>query len=237
MCRLNVNVTYTFDSFVAGETSRLAFSHAVAVAKQPGGAHNPLFLYGPTGCGKSHLLHAIAHARRAAALGDNMLLLSADTFAAQLIGAIRADRMPAFRQSIAAVDMLLLDDAPLGQDRPHTLEEIFFNVNQVVSGGAQVVVTFGMRPSDLGQHSRASLERATIAEIGYPDETTRLELVRREAERRGMMVPVDARHYLARRLTGSPRRIQSVMARIAAESTVAPQRVDLMYVKRLLARL
>jgi chromosomal replication initiator protein len=196
-----------------------------------------LFLHGPTGCGKSHLLHAIAHARRADPLGGNILLVPVETLAAQLIDAIRSDQMPAFRQSIAAAEMLLLDDCPLAQERQNTLEEIFFNVNQLVARGVQVVMTFGTRPFDLGQHSRASLASATITEIGYPDQATRLELVRREAERRSVSLPDDALHYLARRLTGSPRRIQSVMARIAAESALASQPVDLMYVKRLLARL
>lgn len=133
--------------------------------------------------------------------------------------------------------MLLLDDAPLAEDRPYTLEEIFFNLNQLVSRGAQVVATFGARPFEVGQHSRAAIQRATIVEIGYPGQATRLELIRREAEKRSVSLPDDALHYLARRLTASPRRIQSALARIAAESSPAPQRLDLVYVKGLLDRL
>lgn len=229
------SVAYTFDTFIVSESSHEAFAAAVAVAEKPGSAHNPLFLYGRTGSGKSHLLHAIAHANRSHRRHANVLYLAAEAFIARLLHAIRVDEVGAFRRSITTVDVLLLDDLPRTLDRGHTQEGIFLILEESLMNGVQVVVASEMPPTDMRiveQRSRPLFERALIVEVGYPDQVARFEIARRAAEMRGVALSDDALRYLAERLTGSPREIQSVIARIAAESALSGANLDMTLVAR-----
>jgi chromosomal replication initiator protein len=212
----------TFADFVVSESSLVAFTAAMEVAESPDCAHNPLFLYGPTGYGKSHLLHAIAHAMRARQ--RNVLHVAAETFIAQFIAAIRSDEVGAFRRSIAAVDALLLDDLPHALDKQRTREGLFRELEELLTHGVQVVTASEMPPAAIEiieQRSRPLFERALVVEIGYPDEPARVEIARRAAEMRGVVLSDDALRFVANRLAGNPREIQSSIARIAAESVLS----------------
>lgn len=231
---------YTFDAFVVSDSSRIAFDAAVAVAENPGRAHNPLFLYGRTGSGKSHLLHAIAHKMRAHRPRANILHLAAETFIARVIDAIRSDEMRAFRESIASVDALFLDDLQLGSDREHTLREIFLRFEELVTHGVQVVAASAAPPVEMRfieQRSRPLFERALIVEVGYPDRDARVEIARRVARMRGIALSDEVLGYLAARLNGSARKLESVIARIAAESALAGQPLNMTHVARIVSRL
>jgi chromosomal replication initiator protein len=212
----------TFADFVVSKSSHVAFSAAMDVAENPDCSHNPLFLYGPTGSGKSHLLHAIAHAMRTRQ--RNVLHVAAETFVARFIDAIRSDEVGAFRHSIAAVDALLLDDLPHALDKQHTREGIFRELEELLTHGVQVVIASEMPPAEIKimeQRSRPLFERALVAEIGYPDGPARVEIARRAAKMRGVVLSDDALRFLANRLTGNPREIQSSIVRIAAESVLS----------------
>lgn len=212
----------TFAGFVVSESSHVAFTAAMEVVENPDCAHNPLFLYGRTGAGKSHLLHAIAHAMRARQ--RNVLHVAAETFVVRLIEGIRSDEVRAFRGSVAAVDVLLLDDLPHTLDKQHTREGIFRELEELLTHGVQIVAASEMPPTDtkiIEQRSRPLFERALVAEIGYPDGPARVEIARRAAEVRGVALSDDALRVLANRLTGNPRQIQSAIARIAAESALS----------------
>lgn len=141
----------TFADFVVSESSHVAFTAAMDVAESPACAYNPLFLYGRTGCGKSHLLHAIAHAMRARQ--RNVLHVAAEAFVVRLIAAIRSDEVSAFRHSIAAVDALLLDDLSDAFDKPHTREGIFRTLEELSTHGVQVVAASEMRPAEIIEQS------------------------------------------------------------------------------------
>lgn len=234
------NAAYTFDAFVVSDRSRAAFAAAVAVAENPGHAHNPLFLCGRTGSGKSHLLHAIAHKIRAHRPGANILHLAAETFIARVIDAIRSDEMRALRESIASVDALLLDDLQLRSDREHTLREIFLRFEELLTYGVQVVSASPAPPFEMRlieQRSRPLFERALVAEVGYPDGVARVEIARRAAEMRGIALCDEVLGYLGARLSGSPRKLQSVIARIAAESAIAGHPLNMTQVVRIVGRL
>lgn len=234
------SAAYTFDAFVVSDRSRVAFDAAVAVAENPGHAHNPLFLYGGTGSGKSHLLHAIAHEMRAHRPRANILYLAAETFIARVIDAIRSDEMCAFRESIASVEALFLDDLQLGSDREHTLREIFLRFEDLLTHGAQVVAASAAPPFEMRlieQRSRPLFEQALVAEVGYPDGVARVEIARRAAEMRGIVLPADVFQYLAGRLNGSPRKLESVIARIAVESALSGQLPEMEQIVRVVSRL
>jgi len=207
----------TFADFVVSGSSHAAFTAAMAVVENPDCAHNPLFLYGRTGSGKSHLLHAIASAMRARQ--RDVQHESAETFVARLIDAIRADELGVCRRSLSTVDALLLDDLPDVLDKPRTREGIFSTLEELLTQGVQVVVASENPPAEvIEQGSRPLFARALIAEISYPDEPARFEIARRVAELRSVPMNDDALRLLANRLTGNPREIQSSIARIAAES-------------------
>ncbi|HYI10372.1 MAG TPA: DnaA/Hda family protein [Thermoanaerobaculia bacterium] len=158
--------SYTFDTFVVTEGSREAFSLAVAVAENPGMTHNPLILHGRTGGGKTHLLHSIAHAIRSRRPGANILRISAETFAAQLVAAIRTKGWPAFERELEAVDVLLLDHLRLAPDRKSTQEEIFRTMEGLLSRGAQVVAVLEVLPTDRLIVERPLFRSAVFAEVG-----------------------------------------------------------------------
>ncbi len=147
--------------------------------------------------------------------------LAAEAFITRLVGAIRTDEVRAFRRSIATLEVLLLDDLPCAPGRESTLEEIFRGLEESSANGVQVVVTCEVPPSTLVARSRPFLERALVVEVGYPDPLARVEIARRTAEMRHVALSDDVLRYVAENLTGSPREIQSVIARIAAESTLS----------------
>jgi chromosomal replication initiator protein len=207
----------TIADFVVSDSSHAALTAAMDVVENQDRAHNPLFLCGRTGSGKSHLLHAIAQAmlvRQAKVLHE-----SAETFVARLIDAIRADGVVAFRRSLATVDALLLDDLPDALTKPHIREEILRTLAELSTHGVQVVAASELPPVEITeQGSHTLFARALIAEIGYPDGAARFEIARRVAESRGVALDDDTLRALANRATGNPREIQSSIARIAAES-------------------
>jgi chromosomal replication initiator protein len=206
---MTINVAYTFDSFVVSESSRLALAAVVAVAEQDEGAGDPLLIYGPIGSGKSHLLHAIAQRLRSRRPDTRILHLSAHAFASRFIDAIRLDELPLFRQSLAALNALLIDDLYV---RPHTLKEIVRTAEELSRQGVRVVAASDVAPPQWP---------GSTAKLGWPDEAARLEIARRIAAAHVIQIDEAALRPLARRTPGSPRKLQSAIARLAAESAVA----------------
>lgn len=212
----NENTAYTFDTFVVSGSSRMAFDAAVAVAEAPGRTHNPLLVHGRTGSGKSHLLHAIAHVMRLRHPPAKIVCLPADAFVARIIGAIRADTTSAFRQSLLSLDALLLDDLTFPAGKERTEEEVLRRLDEASTAGVQIVVTTDA-PSTA---SRPPFQRGTIVEVCYPDQPARVEIARRAAAARGLLLRDDALRSLASEFTESPRHLQSAIARIAAETVL-----------------
>jgi chromosomal replication initiator protein len=138
--------SYAFDAFAVNDASRAAFNAAAAVAENPGSAHNPLALFGPTRSGKTHLLHAIEQALRARRPDTRVLRAPAQQVIDQIIEAIRHDEMQRFRTSIATLDALLLDDVWIGADKPRTLEELLRHFESVLMNNGQIVVTSHVAP-------------------------------------------------------------------------------------------
>jgi chromosomal replication initiator protein len=211
------NPAYTFETFVVSGSSEAAWNACVDVAANPGRAHNPLFLYGPTASGKSHLLHAIASAIRHRRPEAAIQRLAADTFIARLVASIRSNAVPAFERTIADVDALLLDDFGLA-DKPNTQRQVLHQLGELVRAGVQVVVTCHTPPNDVIGAWLAAFPNAKVAELAYPDRDARAEILRRAAVRRGVPMTESAAQTLADRSDGSPRTLESIINRLAAES-------------------
>ena len=207
----------TFETFVASEASQAAFDAALAVSACPGGAHNPLVLYGPTGSGKSHLLGAIVHAMQSRQPDATILTLSGDRLVAQLVHAIRWEQVDALRESIAAADALLLDDVPMRPDNEASREEIARLIDELVARGIQTVIAADAPPAQQ-RRLETRLRSASCFVLGYPGPAARIEIARRVAATRGVALSEDELCRLATESSGSPRELQSRIARIAAES-------------------
>ena len=202
-------MTYTFDTFVVSAATQDAWSAAVAVANDRERAHNPLLLFGRTGSGKSHLLHAIEHAMRLRRRDANVLHLSAAMFASSILDAFRDDRLEAFQRRLASLDALLLDDFRLLADKEATEREVLRQIETLAARGVQVVVT-----SD--EPSR--LKGAHAVEVGYPDGAARAEIARRVAAAQRVTLPEDVVRYVTEQTTGSAPELRSMILRIAAEA-------------------
>lgn len=212
------NLAYTFDTFVVSEATRIAWTTCVAIAANSEDAPNPLFLHGPTGSGKSHLIHAVSHAIRRHRPQAIVQQIAADAYVASLVAAIRRNQPHAF----AHCEALLLDDFPAMGDTPATEEGILHRVTRLVSSGVQVVVTSAAPPGTAVSERLASLPRAGIAELAYPDRDARAEILRRAAMTRGVTLTESLLHSLADQCAGSPRTLESVVTRIAAEAMISP---------------
>lgn len=212
------NAAYTFETFVAGDDNRSSVQLCIAASRNPGEAHNPLLLHGRTGSGKTHLLHAIAHALKSARAKTTVLRLSADALVRSLIEAIRDDTVAAFRQELLAVDALLLDDLHSLSETPRTLSEVSYHLRELVSARKQVVVT-SITPAELqfAASREPSDVQPMIAEIRYPDSASRVLIARQAAAALRATLSDRALRTVAEGVRGSAPEIRGVIARIAAE--------------------
>jgi chromosomal replication initiator protein len=213
------NSANTFESFVVSEGSAVAWGACVAVADGARDAPNPLFVAGPVGSGKSHLLQAEAQRMRARASGK-IQRVPAETYVAGLIAAIRADEVHAFDLLFRSLDALLLDDLLLSGERIATEETIFLRLGDLVSRGVQVVAACDARAGAeiLERLGRWPFAHAATVELAYPDCAARAEIVRRAATARGLILPESVIRETAIRYAGSPRQLQSFVARITVEA-------------------
>lgn len=174
----NLNPRYTFSNFIAGDCNRLPFTAAAEVADNPGVIYNPLYIYGDTGTGKTHLLHAIGHAALASNL--SVLCISAEQFTNEFISSIRNRETEEFRNRFNEVDLLLVDDIQFLSCKTQTQECIFYIIDDYLDGGRQVVITCDRAPKEiasLNERLRSRLEGGLLADIHPPDHKTRLAII------------------------------------------------------------
>ncbi|MEJ2189824.1 MAG: DnaA/Hda family protein, partial [Acidobacteriota bacterium] len=174
------NPSFTFDRFVVGPSNQFAAAAAEAVSERPGKVYNPLYLYGGSGLGKTHLLHAIANRLAAVKSPPNVVYMTTEQFVNELINCIRRKQMDAFRQTFRGVDVLLLDDIQFIAGKERTQEEFFHTFNTLQSIGRQVVFTSDSRPADipgLEERLRSRFLQGLIADIQPPDLETRCAIL------------------------------------------------------------
>ena len=213
------NPRYTFDQFVIGDGNRLAHAAALAVAELPGLAYNPLFICGPPGLGKTHLLHSIANYVTAHGGGLSVLYTTAEAFTDQFVGALRGGPIAAFKAAYRTVDVLLVDDVQFLESKARTEQEFFHTFNALHGAGAQLVLTSDRLPCDMGAleaRLRERFESGLVTDVRPPDAGTRLTVLRKRAQQDELDVAPEALERIAERVDSNLRTLEGALIRVVA---------------------
>ena len=221
---------YTFERFVVGSTNRFAFTAAQKVAEEPGGAYNPLFIYGQSGLGKTHLLHAIANRVRKNSPGCRIMYVQSEDFVNELIGNLRRGiDMQGFRDKYRNVDLFLMDDVQFIAGKDSSEEELFHTFNTLYEQKKQIVFTSDRPPHEmlrLEQRLKTRFEQGLPADIQPPDYETRVALLKNKALERGISLPDPVLSYVAENITSNVRQIEGVVNKIMAFQELMGAQVD-----------
>jgi chromosomal replication initiator protein len=235
--RATLNPRLTFKSFVVGASNQFAHAACSAVARQPGTHYNPLFIYGGSGLGKTHLVSAIGHAVQSRDPGLHVEYLSCDTFMTELVSSLRRDRMEQFKDRFRHVDLLIVDDVQLLAGRERTQEEFFHTFNTLHERRRQIVLTSDKVPKDipeLEERLRSRFEWGLIADIQPPDIETRLAILQRKAELERIPLPADVALFLAEQASANVRELEGWLTRIGAHASLHRREITLDYVRDIL---
>ena len=210
---------YTFDRFVVGPSNKFAHAAAIAVANRPAETYNPLFIYGPSGLGKTHLLYAIAGEINYRHPDYNIIYIKGDQFTNELIQALQEGKNAEFRNKYRNADLFLVDDIQFISGKESTQEEFFHTFNNLYENHKQIVLTSDRPPSDLlrlEDRLKTRFEWGLIADINPPDYETRMAIIRNKSDSLGMDMPDDVCSYIAENITTNIRQIEGTVKKIKA---------------------
>jgi chromosomal replication initiator protein len=228
--RARLNAKYTFDTFVIGAGNRFAHAASLAVAEAPAKAYNPLFIYGASGLGKTHLLHAIGHYARSVYPHLKVRYVNSEEFTNDFINSIRDDKAGAFQQRYRAVDVLLIDDIQFLQGKLQTQEEFFHTFNTLHNANKQVVITSDVPPkllSGFEERMRSRFEWGLLTDVQAPDLETRIAILRKKAIQEDLYLPDDVAELIASRISTNIRELEGALIRVTAFASLNRQKVDL----------
>ena len=226
---------YTFDRFVVGPSNKFAHAAAVAVAENPGKAYNPLFIYGNSGLGKTHLLLAIGEEIHARHPEKKIAYLKGDDFTNQMIQSVQSGTAEEFRQKYRNVDLFLVDDVQFIAGKQATQEEFFHTFNNIYEAGHQIVITSDRPPLEmslLDDRLRTRFEGGLMADVQPPDIETRMAIIRNKAAQLGMILPDDVVEYIGENITANIRQIEGVVKRLTAYKEILNDTITINSVKR-----
>ena len=232
---MDFNPQFTFDTFVVGPSNRFAHSAAIAVSKTPGQVYNPLFIYGPPGLGKTHLLYAIANNIRRANPEANVVYIKGDQFTNELIAAIQSGKNIEFRSKYREADLFLIDDVQFIAGKESTQEEFFHTFNKLYEEHKQIVMTSDRKPSDmltLEDRLKTRFEWGLLADIQPPDYETRMAIIKNKAKQLGLELPDDVCDFIATNITNNVRQIEGTVKKILAYRDLNNMPLDLPNVAR-----
>jgi chromosomal replication initiator protein len=225
-----INPKYTFDSFVIGSSNRFAHAAALAIAEAPAQAYNPLFIYGHTGLGKTHLLHAIANYIGLHSSSLGVRYVTSETFMNDFINSLRDKRIEGFKQRYRAYDVLLIDDVQFFEHKERIQEEFFHTFNSLHEAGRQIVMSSDRPPRDietLEDRLRSRFEWGLITDIQPPDLETRIAILRRKVKHDGIDVSdSEVLTHIAGRVTTNIRELEGALTRVVAFASLTGRRMD-----------
>jgi chromosomal replication initiator protein len=230
-----LNPSYTFDSFVVGSSNQMAFNASLAVAKKPGIQYNPLFIYGGTGLGKTHLLQAIGNYN--VEIGKTVIYVTIEQFMNDFTFSLRNQNMEHFRNKYRKCDLLLIDDVQFLSGKEQTQEEFFHTFNELHSANKQIVMTSDRLPSQIASlvdRLKSRFEWGLTADVQIPGLETKIAIIEKKSELNGIKLTKDVIDYIATNLDNSIREIEGVLIRINASANLLNQEINLDLVKNLL---
>jgi chromosomal replication initiator protein len=225
-----LNPKYTFETFVIGSSNRFAHAAAVAVSEAPAKAYNPLFVYGESGLGKTHLLHAIGHYAQHLFPGVRVRYVSSEEFTNDFINSLRDDKQHAFQRRYRDVDVLLVDDIQFLENKELTQEEFFHTFNTLHNANKQIVITSDRPPqqlSTLEDRLRTRFQWGLITDVQPPDVETRIAILRKKAASDRLAVPPDVLEFIASKIATNIRELEGALIRVTAFASLNRQPVDL----------
>jgi chromosomal replication initiator protein len=225
-----LNPKFTFDSFVVGSCNQFAHAAARAVADGPARKYNPLFIYGGTGMGKTHLMHAIGKFLLSSNGGMRIVYTSTERFMNEMITCIRSDRMPMFQRHYRSADVLLVDDIHTLAGKERTQEEFFHTFNELYDHQRQIVISSDSAPkniSGLVDRLRSRFEWGLMVDVQPPDLETKMAILDRKAEMEGVALPEDVRIFIATRVKSNVRELEGALVKLVAYSSVTELPINL----------
>jgi chromosomal replication initiator protein len=236
-----LNPKFTFEQFVIGDTNRFAHAASLAVAELPAQAYNPLFLVGPPGVGKTHLLHGIGNYVRAYGGGLTVRYTTVERFTNEFVASIQARDVDAFKQRYRNNDVLLIDDVQFLESKVKTEEEFFHTFNALLETGSQLVLTSDRPPRDLDRlqdRLRQRFDSGLLVDIREPDDATRLAVLRKRAHHDGVVLAQDGvLELIAARVTDNVRGLEAALIRVVAYASLTDARIDCALADRVLTEL
>ncbi|MGH8835664.1 MAG: chromosomal replication initiator protein DnaA [Actinomycetes bacterium] len=225
-----LNPKYLFETFVIGSSNRFAHAAAVAVAEAPAKAYNPLFIYGESGLGKTHLLHAIGHYARSLYSGARVRYASSEEFTNDFINSIRDGKADGFRRRYRDMDILLVDDIQFLENKEQTQEEFFHTFNTLHNANKQIVISSDRPPKQLvtlEDRLRNRFEWGLITDVQPPELETRIAILRKKAAQEGLNAPPEVLEFIASKISKNIRELEGALIRVTAFASLNRQPVDL----------
>ncbi len=233
----NINETYTFENFVEGKSNQLALAAAHQVAENPGGAYNPLFLYGGTGLGKTHLLHAVGNGIRARKPNAKVIYMQSERFVQDMVKALQNNAIQEFQRYYRSVDALLIDDIQFFAKKERSQEEFFHTFNALLEGNQQIILTSDRYPKEIdGVEDRLKSRFGwglTIA-IEPPELETRVAILMRKAEENKIHLPHEVAFFIAKRLRSNVRELEGALNRVIANARFTGKPINIDFVREAL---
>jgi len=232
-----LNPRYTFDAFVIGSGNQFAHAACQAVAERPSKAYNPLFLYGGTGMGKTHLMQAIGHEIKRRTPQSAICYVSSEKFTNDMINSLRYDKMISFRDKFRTMDVLLIDDIQFLAQKERTQEEFFHTFNALHESMRQIVIASDRPPKELAEFEdrlRSRFEWGLIADIQPPDLETKVAILQKKAEQERVTLPVDVALFIASNIRSNVRELEGALIRLVAHSSLIGASITLPYTQQVL---
>jgi chromosomal replication initiator protein len=230
-----LNPSYTFDSFVVGSSNQYAYTIAKSVAQKPGIMYNPAFIYGPTGLGKTHLIHAIGNYSQAN--GKTVIYATIEQFMNDFTYNLRNQSMERFREKYRSCDILLIDDAQFLSNKIQTQEEFFHTFNELHSAGKQIILTSDKPPKSINgleERLQSRFEWGLIADIGLPELETKIAIIKKKCELDGIDLNDDIVNYIASNMGDNIREIESAIINLNAYASLMRQEITFEFAKNVM---